>query len=95
MPSKYLTHHILRTQRKTEFAASGDAKQAANSDKEEANPRTACSSPSTALPALFSYISTVNSRTSAGLIYCGNTTKREGKVSGTQNPAINGFIPQD
>ena len=53
MLSEYPPHPILRTQRKPDFAAPGKAKQAANSGKEEANPRTVCASPSTALPALF------------------------------------------
>lgn len=81
MLSKYPTHPFLRTQRKTEFAGPGETKQAANSDNKEVNPRTVCSSPSTALPVLSPHKSTVNSRTSATLTYCGNTTKRKGKVS--------------
>jgi len=92
MLSKYLTHHILRTQSNTEFAASGEAKLAASSEKEEANPQTLCSSPSPALPALVPYKSTINSRTSA---VSSIVVKRKGKVSEAQNPAIICFIPQE
>lgn len=58
MLSKYLIHPILQIQGKTECAASGEAKQAADSDKDKANPWIVCSSPSTALPTLFPYNST-------------------------------------
>lgn len=55
MLSKYLIHPILQIQKKAEFPASGEAKQAENSDKDKANPWICC--PHQAQPCqLFSFI---------------------------------------